>query len=736
MPLGSGQEVGRSCHFMQFKGKKIMFDCGIHPGMQGVDALPFVDFIDVEELDLLLITHFHLDHCGALPWLLEKTAFRGRCFMTHATKAIYRTLIGDCIKIAKYGGGSGGGHESRMLYTEEDLERSMDKIEVLDFHEQKEVNGIKFWCYVAGHVLGACMFMVEIAGVRTLYTGDFSRLEDRHLCAAELPNVSPDVMICESTYGTQIHESREERERRFTSTVHEIVGRGGRCLIPAFALGRAQELLLILDEYWEQHPELHDIPVYYASSLAKKCMAVYQTFVSGMNQSIKRQISINNPFVFKHVSNLKSIDHFDDVGPCVVLASPGMLQNGLSRELFETWCTDSKNGCLVAGYCVEGTLAKHILSEPEEIVALNGQRLPMRLQVAYISFSAHTDYIQTSEFIRALRPPNLILVHGEMNEMNRLKAAVLRQYEDDTDFQIEVYNPRNTESVQLYFRGQKTAKVVGQLAMDVPEDGSIVSGILVRRNFNYHLLHPNELSAYTDLANSRLSQRESVSYEGSFSLLLHNLRLLSTDAAVVTSTGEEDEKPSQQQQLKTSGSKGGGASTATMTPSTASTPIPTHVVKMFRNEITIAVYAAQHIVIIEWMSNPVNDLFADAALSAILHAQTNPLLEKNVPKEFELKTAPIDDGLEAALVGTLRELCGEKSRVEVKEEENQDDDDSMRQRSDRREGKRRRMIELELDGKRACICPSSLQITDCEDQLLHHLLASVTQKIAHGILPI
>lgn len=85
---------------------------------------------------------------------------------------------------------------------------------MIDFHEQKEVNGIKFWCHVAGHVLGACMFMIEIAGVRILYTGDFSRLEDRHLCAAELPTVSPDVLICESTYGTQIHESRDEREKR------------------------------------------------------------------------------------------------------------------------------------------------------------------------------------------------------------------------------------------------------------------------------------------------------------------------------------------------------------------------------------------------------------------------------------------------------------------------------------------------------------------------------------------
>ncbi|PAV77890.1 hypothetical protein WR25_05920 [Diploscapter pachys] len=354
-PLGSGQEVGRSAHLLQFKGKKILLDCGVHPGMHGVDALPFVDFVDIENIDLLLITHFHLDHCGALPWLLQKTGFRGRCFMTHATKAIYRMLLGDYIRISRFGSAAS---DRTQLYTEDDLDKSMEKIEVIDFHEQKEVNGVRFWPYVAGHVLGACMFMIEIAGVKILYTGDFSCLEDRHLCAAEIPNIQPDILISESTYGTQIHEPREEREKRFTQTVHDIVGRGGRCLIPAFALGRAQELLLILDEYWEAHPELHDIPVYYASSLAKRCMAVYQTFVSGMNERIQKQIAVNNPFVFKHISNLKGMAHFEDVGPCVVLASPGMLQNGLSRELFEQWCTDSKNGCIIAGYCVEGTLAK------------------------------------------------------------------------------------------------------------------------------------------------------------------------------------------------------------------------------------------------------------------------------------------------------------------------------------------------------------------------------------------
>ena len=122
---------------------------------------------------------------------------------------------------------------------------------------------------------------------------------------AEVPPHRPDILITESTYGIHIHDKREEREKRFTGLVHDIVSRGGRCLIPAFALGRAQELMLILDEYWTAHPELQDIPIYYASQLASKCMAVYQTFIAAMNTRIRSQVTNNNPFCFRFISNLQ-----------------------------------------------------------------------------------------------------------------------------------------------------------------------------------------------------------------------------------------------------------------------------------------------------------------------------------------------------------------------------------------------------------------------------------------------
>ncbi|XP_074042174.1 cleavage and polyadenylation specificity factor 73 isoform X1 [Leptinotarsa decemlineata] len=660
-PLGAGQEVGRSCIMIEFKGKKIMLDCGIHPGLSGMDALPFVDLIEADEIDILLISHFHLDHCGALPWFLLKTSFKGRCFMTHATKAIYRWLLSDYIKVSNIA-------TEQMLYTEADLEASMDKIETINFHEEKDVLGVKFWAYNAGHVLGAAMFMLEIAGVKILYTGDFSRQEDRHLMAAEIPTVRPDVLITESTYGTHIHEKREDRESRFTSLVHDIVNRGGRCLIPVFALGRAQELLLILDEYWSQHPELHDIPIYYASSLAKKCMAVYQTYINAMNDKIKRQIAINNPFVFKHISNLKGIDHFDDIGPCVIMASPGMMQSGLSRELFENWCTEPKNGVIIAGYCVEGTLAKTILSEPEEISTMVGQKLPLKMSVDYISFSAHTDYQQTSEFIRMLKPPHVVLVHGEQNEMSRLKAALQREYEDDPNSSINLYNPRNTHSVELYFRGEKTAKVMGQLAVDEPQPGKPLNGILVKRNFNYHILSADDLSKYTDLSMSQIMQRQSLHFSGNTGVL----RYMISQVAGLLDSIDGDKK-----------------------------------MRAF-NAVDITI--DQKIVTLEWVANPVNDMYADAIIAAILQADLLDTPVKNMTTSVKVDRMHFKE----CLIEMLQDMFGEDSVPKIFKGEK---------------------LYVTVNDKRADIDLSNLEVKCSSDETFQQIVQTAVTKLYHSLAP-
>lgn len=549
IPLGAGNEVGRSCILLQFKGKTIMLDCGVHPAYTGLASLPYFDEVDPSTVDLVLITHFHLDHAAALPYFMERTTFKGKVYMTHPTKAIYKWLLSDFVKVTNVASSFADG-ESEQLYTDEELYRSYDRIHTIDYHQQVDVNGVKFTAFNAGHVLGAAMFLIEIAGVRVLYTGDYSREEDRHLMAAETPPVRPEVLICESTYGVSSHMPRNERERRFTSLVHGIVARGGRCLIPIFALGRAQELLLILDEYWQAHKELHSIPVYYASSLAKKCLAVYQTYVNMMNERIKKQIAVNNPFIFKYVSNLKSTKHFDDSGPCVMMASPAMLQSGFSRELFEMWCPSPKNGLIIPGYVVEGTLAKALLSEPKEITSLNGEQLPVRLAIEYISFSAHVDFGQNSEFIDILHPSNVVLVHGEYSEMMRLKNALVSKYEH-SEHPIVIHTPRNCESVNLQFRGEKQVKIVGELAQRIKtqKDASTLDAILVGKDYEYQLMNADDLVELTELKSVSFRQKQYVAAQVSISLIEYHLINLfgkarvsrNNDAITISSCSSEEE---------------------------------------------------------------------------------------------------------------------------------------------------------------------------------------------------
>ena len=398
-----------------------------------------------------------------------------------------------------------------------------------------DVNGIKFWCYTAGHVLGAAMFMVDIAGVRVLYTGDYSREEDRHLCAAEMPQFSPDICIIESTYGVQLHQPRHLREKRFTDVIHSTISLGGRVVIPAFALGRAQELLLILDEYWSNHPELHNIPIYYASPLAKKCMTVYQTYILSMNERIRNQFANSNPFKFKHISPLNSIEDFTDVGPSVVMATPGGLQSGLSRQLFDMWCSDKKNACVIPGFLVEGTLAKTIINEPKEVQLMNGLTAPLNMQVHYISFSAHADYAQTSTFLKELMPPNIILVHGEANEMGRLKQKLITQF---TDGNTKIITPKNCQSVEIYFNSEKMAKTIGKLAERTSNVGETVSGILVKKGFTYQIMAPGDLHVFSQLSTGNITQRITIPFSGAFGVIKHRLEQIYE--SVESGTDEEE----------------------------------------------------------------------------------------------------------------------------------------------------------------------------------------------------
>ncbi len=440
--------------------------------------------------------------------------FKGRIFATHSTVAVMRMLLSDSVHLISNNADS----QASILYSEENVVDCVHRIECVDFKQRITVDGITFTLYNAGHVLGAAMVLVEIAGVRVLYTGDYSAEEDRHLMAAEVPaGVLPDVLITECTFGINAHTARAQRERDFKSMVETVVTRGGRCLVPVFALGRAQELLLLLEEMWAASPHLQHIPVFFASNLATKALEVYRTYISHMNNRIQSAMLARNPWDFQFITGLRSQRDFKDTGPCVVLASPGMLQHGFSRKLFDVWAEEEKNGVIISGYNVENTLARTLMQNPEEVQALNGRRMLLRASVRTVEFAAHADGMQTSRFIDLLKPSTIVLVHGEKNEMKRLHLILENKYRGTSNFQS--FMPENTETVRVLFSAQRQVKVLGSLAGAQFTKSTPVGGVLVSHNFEYSLLAAADVPKQTQLVQQRLTQRQHIPFWASFTAL-------------------------------------------------------------------------------------------------------------------------------------------------------------------------------------------------------------------------
>ena len=486
-PIGSGSEVGRSCIILKFQNKKIMLDCGIHPAFSGLTSLPFFDEIDPGEIDLILITHFHLDHCGSLPYFLEKTNFHGECYMTHPTKSIYNIMLTDYINLSHT--------SSESLYNEQDIKSAGEKIKLLNYDQEIEYKGIKFTALNAGHVLGACMFLIEISGIKILYTGDYSREQELHLNPAKVPNKDINILIVESAFGTDQQEERDSRVNTFIKNIEEVVKRDGKCLLPVFALGRVQELLLIIDEHWEKNnSKLKDIPIYYATSLANDYIETFKKYINMSGDYIKNKFysEKKNPFDFKHIKIIKTEQEIDMSKPCVVFASPGMLQRGLSKNLFKKWCTDKKNGIIITGYCVDKTLAREVLSEPKEIEVEKNEKKQLLMSVKNVSFSAHSDFKQTDEFIQALKPKNIVLVHGEVNGMKKLRTQIERLKTENNnykEFNPSVYNPQNCQKIIIPFIIPKKGYIIGKLCEDL-FDAMIkqkINGIDMLNSCNYNL---------------------------------------------------------------------------------------------------------------------------------------------------------------------------------------------------------------------------------------------------------
>uniref|UniRef100_A0A8B9FJV2 Integrator complex subunit 11 n=2 Tax=Australaves TaxID=3073809 RepID=A0A8B9FJV2_9PSIT len=500
---GAGQDVGRSCILVSIAGKNVMLDCGMHMGYNDDRRFPDFSYITqngrlTDFLDCVIISHFHLDHCGALPYFSEMVGYDGPIYMTHPTKAICPILLEDYRKITVDKKGE------TNFFTSQMIKDCMKKVVAVHLHQTVQVDEeLEIKAYYAGHVLGAAMFQIKVGCESVVYTGDYNMTPDRHLGAAWIDKCRPDLLITESTYATTIRDSKRCRERDFLKKVHETVERGGKVLIPVFALGRAQELCILLETFWERMNL--KAPIYFSTGLTEKANHYYKLFITWTNQKIRKTFVQRNMFEFKHI---KAFDRAfaDNPGPMVVFATPGMLHAGQSLQIFRKWAGNEKNMVIMPGYCVQGTVGHKILSGQRKLEMEGRQILEVKMQVEYMSFSAHADAKGIMQLIRQAEPRNVLLVHGEAKKMEFLKQKI------EQEFHVSCYMPANGETTTIFTNPSipvdislgllKRETAIGLLP-DVKKP-KLMHGTLMMKDNSFRLVSPEQALKELGLAEHQL----------------------------------------------------------------------------------------------------------------------------------------------------------------------------------------------------------------------------------------
>lgn len=448
--LGGARQVGRSCILLQTPESRILLDCGLDVSSQD-DPYPYLEApeLNLKELDAIIISHPHVDHTGLVPYLF-KYGYRGPVYCTAPTRDIMSLLQLDIIKIQR-------GEGKDPIYTADDVKEMVKHTITLDYEEVSDITpDVRITLYNAGHTLGSAMVHIHIGnGLHNLlYTGDIKFAKTRLLSPASTQFPRLETVMIESTYGGRenVMESVVTQDKILQDIIVSTVTRGGKILMPTLGTGRGQEVIIMVEKLVREGL-IPNIPIY-IDGMVWDITAIYTAYPEYLNNTIRQQIfhKDNNPFlntVIKQVGSQKErIKIMEEEGPCIILATSGMLQGGPSVEYLKGLAEDKRHTLVFSCYQGEGTLGRRIQRGEKEIVFRDSQReevLNIKMEVTRIEISGHADRRELMSFIQRLspRPKRVLVNHGEQGRCTDLASSIHKQ------FRIETEAPRNLEVVRI-----------------------------------------------------------------------------------------------------------------------------------------------------------------------------------------------------------------------------------------------------------------------------------------------
>ncbi|MBI4864206.1 MAG: MBL fold metallo-hydrolase [Candidatus Riflebacteria bacterium] len=427
--LGGADEVGASSMLVETGGRRLLVDCGVRQGARSRDPLPDLALAQsAGGVDAVLITHAHLDHTGALP-IVHGAYPNAPVFAAEPTRPLVRILLTDSLKIM---GGRFDAEGEVPLYPPEAVDSLVARIEPCRFLEPEEVlPGISVTFFPAGHILGAATLAIESSEGRLWISGDISVADQLTVPGMLTPRVKADAVVVESTYGDRVHANREAQERRLAEAVGAVVESGGKVLIPAFAIGRAQEVILTLRRAMAMK-QLKRFPVFVDGMVRAVC-EVYSGHPDWVSPWLRRKIEKSgNPFwgqedCIRPVTRPEERAAIVGGPPCCIVASSGMLTGGPSAFYAAALMPGEANLIAITGYQDEESPGRRLLELADGAsgeIALGGQKVRAACRIARYNLSAHADSGELAGLVGKLRPKDLILVHGQDEARKALSAQV------------------------------------------------------------------------------------------------------------------------------------------------------------------------------------------------------------------------------------------------------------------------------------------------------------------------